>query len=213
MAATLINSQTLYNQLLFINKQSSHPPPITKQLTWLISRRISNTSCGKQYLDKAAPEYNNAIKISDFYENTEFTSTIPPRRNRNKKIIWFNPPCSVHVKRNIGRIFLQLIDRHFPRHHNYRKLFNRNSIKICSSLHANMANVIRNHNTSLLKCPFPTDIKECICRRKPECPLDKNIFLNVKCTTLQLIGWVLTKLNTIMELARKTLKNLITTHF
>ena len=213
MAATLINSQTLYNQLLYINKQSSHPPTITKQLTWIISRRISDTSCGKQYLDKAAPEYNNATKISDFYENTEFTSTIPPRRNRNKKIIWFNPPYSVHVKRNIGRIFLQLIDRHFPRHHNYRKLFNRNSIKICNSLHANMANVIRNHNTRLLKCPFPTDIKECICRWKPECPLDKNVFLNVKCTTLQLIGWVLTKLNTIMELARKTLKNLTTTHF
>ena len=90
-----------------------------------------------------------------------------------KKIIWFNPPYSVHVKRNIGRIFLQLIDKHFPRHHNYRKLFNRNGIKICNSLHENMANVIRNHNTSLLKEPFPTDIKECICRRKPECPQDK----------------------------------------
>ena len=36
-----------------------------------------------------------------------------------------------------------------------------------------MQNVMRNHNTSLLKDPFPADIKECICRRKAECPLDK----------------------------------------
>ena len=36
-----------------------------------------------------------------------------------------------------------------------------------------MPNVIRNHNTSLLKDPFTADIKECICRQKPECPLDK----------------------------------------
>ena len=36
-----------------------------------------------------------------------------------------------------------------------------------------MASVIRNHNTSLLKDPTPTDIKECSCCRKPECPLDK----------------------------------------
>ena len=77
------------------------------------------------------------------------------------------------MKRNIGRLFLQLIDKHFPRHHNYRKLVNRNNIKICNSLYATMANVIRNHNTSLLKDPFPTDIKEYVCRRKPECPLDK----------------------------------------
>ena len=37
----------------------------------------------------------------------------------------------------------------------------------------NMARVIRNHNTNLLKDPTPTDIKECSCCRKPECPLDK----------------------------------------
>ena len=38
----------------------------------------------------------------------------------------------------------------------------------------NMASVIRNHNTSLLKEPTPTNIKECSCRQKTECLLDKN---------------------------------------
>ena len=77
------------------------------------------------------------------------------------------------MKTNIGRIFLRLIDKHFPLHHKYRKLFNRNNIKISYSCIPNMASVIRNRNTSLLKDPTPTDIKECNCRRKPECPLDK----------------------------------------
>ena len=36
-----------------------------------------------------------------------------------------------------------------------------------------MASVIQNHNTSLLKDPTPTDIKECSCLQKTECPLDK----------------------------------------
>ena len=36
-----------------------------------------------------------------------------------------------------------------------------------------MASVIQNHNTSLFKDPTPTDIKECSCRRKLECLLDK----------------------------------------
>ena len=75
------------NQLLYINKQSSHPPTITKKLPSMISRRISDISCKKEYFDKAAPAYNNALKISGFNENIEFTSTIPLRRNRSKNII------------------------------------------------------------------------------------------------------------------------------
>ena len=95
--------------------------------------------------------------------------TPPPRRNRNQKIIWFNPPYSVNVKNNIGRIFLRLIEKHVPRHHKYCKLFNRNNIKISYSSMSNMASVIRNHNTSFLKDRTPTDIKECSCRQKTEC--------------------------------------------
>ena len=59
------------------------------------SRRITDISCNKEYFDKAAPAYNNALKISGFNENIEFTSTPPPRRNRNRKVIWFNPPYIV----------------------------------------------------------------------------------------------------------------------
>ena len=101
-------------------------------------------------------------------------STPPPQRNRNRKIIWFNPPYSVNVKTNIGRIFLRFIDKPFPRHHKYRKLVIRSNIKISYSCMPNMASVIRNHNTSLLKDPSPTNIKECSCRQKTECLLDKN---------------------------------------
>ena len=37
----------------------------------------------------------------------------------------------------------------------------------------NMASVIWNHNSNLLEDSTPNDIKECSCRQKPECPLDK----------------------------------------
>ena len=132
---------------------------------------MSDISCNKEYFDKAVSAYNNALKFSGFNENIQFTSTPPPRRNRNRKIIWFNPSHNVNVKTNIGRIFLRLIDKHLPRHHKY-KLFNRNNVKISYSYMPNMRSVIRNHNTSLLKDHTPTDIKECSCRQKTECPLD-----------------------------------------
>ena len=89
-----------------------------------------------------------------------------PRRNCDRKIIWFNPPYSVNVKTNIGRVFLCLIDKPFPQHHKYCKLFNRNNIKISHSCMPNMASVIWNHNISLLKDPTPTDLTECSCRQK-----------------------------------------------
>ena len=144
------------NQLLYIDKQSNHPPTIVKKIPSMVSRRISDVSCDKEYFHKAI----------------QFTSTPPPRRNRNRKNIWFNPPYSINVKTNIGRIFLRLIDKHFPRHHIYHKLFNRNNLRITSCV-PNLASVIRNHNTSLLNDPTPTDIKECSCRQKAECSLDK----------------------------------------
>ena len=39
----------------------------------MISKRISNISCDKECLDKAALEYNNSLKNSGFNENINFT--------------------------------------------------------------------------------------------------------------------------------------------
>ena len=102
------------NQLLCINKQSNHPPTIVYLIPSMVSRRISDICCNKEHFDKATPAYNNTLKFSGFNENIQFTSIPAPRRNRNRKITWFNPPYSVNVKTNIGRIFQRLIDKHFP---------------------------------------------------------------------------------------------------
>ena len=121
--------------------------------------------------------YNFSITISSWWgcwrENIKLTSTPPPRTNRNRKIIWFNPQYSGNVKSNMGRTFLHLIDKYFPQHPKYWKLFNTNNLKISYSCMPNMTSAIRNHNTCLLKNPTPTDIKESSCRQKAECPLDK----------------------------------------
>ena len=51
----------------------------------MVSRRISDISCSKEYFDKAAYVYNNGLKLSIFDENNDFTSTPPTRRNHNGK--------------------------------------------------------------------------------------------------------------------------------
>ena len=64
------------------------------------------------------------------------------------------------MKANIGRIFLRLIDKHFPRHHEYRKLFNRNNIKIATVV----------CQIWQVSSEFITPV---YFRQKSECPLDK----------------------------------------
>ena len=96
----------------------------------MISNPISENSCDKNHFDKAAPDYNIALKNSRFNENVTYIPSPFKRQTRKRQIIWFNPPYSANVKTNVGKIFTRVVDKHFPCHHKYYKLFNRNSIKL-----------------------------------------------------------------------------------
>ena len=69
--------------------------------------------------DKAAPEYQDALRKSG-YDNKlednpeEGSGSSGPKRKRSRKIIHFNPPYSRDVKTNVGRKFLQILDKNFP---------------------------------------------------------------------------------------------------
>ena len=157
---------------------TSYSKLINSQTTHQLSSNKYHRRSAEEYLihlvtKNTSPVYNNALKFSGCNENIQFTSTPLPRRNRNRKIKWFNPPYSVNVKTNIGRIFLHLIEKHFPQHQKYRRLFNGNNVKMRCSCMPNLLCVIWNQNTSLLKDHASTEIKECSCRQKTECPLDK----------------------------------------
>ena len=114
---------------------------------------------------------------------------VRPRRNRQRNIIWYNPPFSKSVKTNIGRTFLQLISRHFPRHHKYHSLFNKNNVKVSYSCMDNMQSIINKHNkkvTSIDTKPNAQD--QCNCRDKDQCPIDNNcltsaVIYNARVTT------------------------------
>ena len=130
------------NELLYINKHSNHSPSIINQIPSMISNRISQNSCDKNHFDKAAPDYNIALKNSRFNENVTYIPSPFKRQTRKRQIIWFKPPYSANVKTNVGKIFMRIVDKDFPRHHQYYKLFNRNNIKLSYSCMPNMNNVI-----------------------------------------------------------------------
>ena len=85
------------------------------------------------------------------------------KRNRNRKIIWFNPPFSQNVETNTGKLFFKLVRKNSPENHKFRKIFNLNTLKLSYSS-------MKQHNAKVL-----TDGKKptrlCNWRYKDSCPL------------------------------------------
>ena len=126
-------------------------------------------------------DYQDALTRSGF--DHQLTYDGPSRRprkpaNRKRNIIWFNPPYSKSVLTNVGKEFLKLIDKHFPAHNKFNKIFNRSTVKVSYSCLPSMKSKINQHNKKILKS-IPTDSEEeaertCSCPRNSICPLENN---------------------------------------
>ena len=157
------------DSLLYINKMSNHPPQILAQIPKIINGRLSRNSSNEEVFNMSKEEYQKSLKYIHLKFNKVDRSN--QKRKRKRNIIWFNPPYSQEVATNVGKKFLQLLDLHFPRSSNLRKIFNRNTVKVSYSCTKNIGRIIKSHNHKLLnpadENPFP-----CNCKNKAECPLE-----------------------------------------
>ncbi|PIK54847.1 hypothetical protein BSL78_08276 [Apostichopus japonicus] len=125
---------------------------------------------------KAAPAYEEALKLSNYTEGLSYIAHQPTKNNRNRKrnIIWFNPPFSSNVATNIGGTFLKLINKHFPKTSKLHKIFNRNTVKVSYSCMPNIASIIKGHNKRIAATHTSKEKEACNCRKKDTCPLNGN---------------------------------------
>ena len=163
------------NEVNYVHVHSNHPPNVIKQIPLSIQTRLSNLSSNEQIFQESLPYYQEALKRSGY--NHKFTyskSTNHQSKNRKRKIIWFNPPYNVNVATNIGRIFLNLIKKYFPRNHKFHKIFNKNTMKVSYSCMPNIKSSINAHNRKILQPkPLQNQITTCNCNVKPNCPLNQ----------------------------------------
>ena len=167
------------NDILYINTNSNHPPNVIKYIPSMISDRISKISSSKRIFKKAAPQYNNALKSSGYKEPITYQKRTNKRpRSRKRKIIWFNPPFSLNVKTNVAKRFLAIVDKNFPKNHKFRKILNRNTLKVSYSCLPNISRIISSHNKKVLsnnQNPTTNDpTATCNCRKNNICPLQGN---------------------------------------
>ena len=161
------------NAPLYIHSKFTNPPSVIKELPSMTNKRISSLSCDETEFNKAKITYEIALKNSGCQATLKFEKTSQnTRRNRNRKVIWFNPPFSLNVKTKIGKEFFKLIRKHFPINRGFRKIFNLNTIKISYSSMKNMKTFIKQHNARVLKNQEYSEKRSCSCRVKDNCLLD-----------------------------------------
>ena len=58
----------------------------------MINKRLSDLSCNEDEFKRAKPVYENALKESEYKAEMKYeTSENINNRNRQRKILWFNP--------------------------------------------------------------------------------------------------------------------------
>ena len=139
--------------LLYFNKNSSnHPPQIIKKLQKTINDRLCRNSSNAEIFRASKIEYEAALKNSG-YKNIDFKYNLAyknnNKRNRQRNVIWFNPPFSQVVSTNVAKRFLDLLDKYFPQNNQLHKIFNGNTVKVSYSCTPNVGSIIKSHNKKL----------------------------------------------------------------
>ena len=161
------------NNPLYIHSELYHLPSIIKQLPSMINKRISNVPCNEHEFNKAKPLYESALKSSGINYSMKFEAPVNnARRNRNRKVLWFNPPFSLNVMTNIDKVLLKLVRKHILRSHKLSNIFNLNTIKISYSSMPNVNNLIKQHNSKILNKDRDKIQRPCNCRIKESCSLN-----------------------------------------
>ena len=171
------------NTPLFINSSSNHPQCVKNAIPKSVETRLSTIASNAGLFDKHKDMYEKSLRTSGFAANLKYCKVSEKsnvkKKRRKRQITWFNPPFSMNVKSSVGKQFLKLVDKHFPKSNKLHKVLNRNTVKVSYSCTKNMASIMAAHNRRILK---PNDVMfGCNCRDRSKCPLDG------KCLTPQIV--------------------------
>ena len=163
----------------YVNAKSNHPPSIIRGIPKAVNKRLSTISSSKKEFDEAKEPYQKALNESGYKYTLKFEEPTPQTASKNRRrrnIIWYNPPWNEAVKTNVGKQFLALIDKHFPKSNPLHTLLNRNTVKISYSCTKNIKAIIQTHNAKILNSDIDTPPPNCNCqkKKKDQCPLNGN---------------------------------------
>ena len=167
----------MFNDLLkFTEKIESN----IKRLSSDENEALKRAGCNHKLRYNNSDKYNsnnNNINSNNSNNNgdndDDNNNDLRTSKQRKRNIIWFNPPFSKNVATKIGRYFLNLVDKHFPRDHKFHKIFNRNNIEVSYSVMPSIKTAINSHNREILHPSVNSQSKTCTCIKKRDFPLQE----------------------------------------
>ena len=163
------------SKISYINTSSAHPKANIRALPNMIQTRLSELSSSAKEFEEVVEPYVEELKSAGYREvNLEYKEKSKGKRNRKRKIMYFNPPFSPCVQTNITRIFNSLLTKYFKKGTLMGKLFNSNNCKISYSTMPNLKQFISGHNKKILRKNEPKKAeKGCNCRGGVQsCPVE-----------------------------------------
>ena len=148
------------------------------QVPFSIESRLLSLSSSDKSFNESTPIYQEALKKSGYHYKLKYQkniSTATLKQQRKRKIVWFNPVYSMNVTTNVGRYFLNLINKHFPPPHKFSKIFNTNNMKTSYRCMPNMKSRAKIHSKTVTKAQPSAQARTFNCINKSKC------FLNNKC--------------------------------
>ena len=76
------------------------------------------------------------------------------------------------MKTNIGKMFIKLVRKHFPKNNKYDKIFKLNTLKLSYCCTTNVGNIIKQHSSKVLSKTNDNNNRKCNCRSKQNYPLN-----------------------------------------
>ena len=159
------------NTLLYVHKDSNHPPGIIKNIPASINRRISSLSKDEEVFRNSIAPYEKALQDSGYNYVGTYAPPPPPSgaRNRKRNITWYNPLFCKSLKTNLGKEFFKILHQCFPKEHKLSKIINKNTIKLSFSCMPSFGKILDSHNKKILSTHQATT--PCTCRGNV-CPID-----------------------------------------
>ena len=117
--------------------------------------------------------YEEALARSEHPSKLQFLLPIQRKKwIRHRNVTWFCPPYSDSVKTPIGKVFLQLLRKHFPHEHRYAGIVNKNTVKLSYSCMPKIQNIMKQRNEQLLREEKNVEEERlCNCGNVDSCPL------------------------------------------
>ena len=144
------------NKLLYVHQLSNHPPALLKNIPQNINKQLTNILSNEQVFNEAIAPYQQVLEESGYNFKLKFDPQAKKATRKSKarkgKITWYNPPWDSNVKTNLGRKFLLIVDKCFPKNHPLNKIFNRHTLKLSYLCMPNMKAVISTKDFFLSLC-------------------------------------------------------------